>query len=426
MIRIAQIKYHPGTEGESIYNQAVLWMYYDYLKYLYKKNNQGINVNTVYASRLFFYDPSDDNYDIAHILQNAWLKGETNNTCKEAKIIEKIRELPAQFSDNPENRSAFCQCSSFHRITMNRQQLVEEMKNNILPHYFPTQTNVDLIYGALIAKIVDYGRKKDPITKRSLIDYINDVELRENQIFKQLIIESIYYLSAKRLLSEVSEIEDIELTNKYSKIGEKIYDFIKFKFEKPEYRKSFLNTIIPEGIPDYISDTRQEWETYLRCENQVYDFIVRLAKIVFTYEVITGVDVIIEQWFIIDNSSWIFDYPDDLRGKGILLSKYIGDNYYNSIAKIARKYEEAEITPDVWYYCRAESLESQNSALLEYGKNWREYRQDITKPLAEKFALDRTRKIFWLECMLCLKRDEFDCIDRVCHIFERGCVFNER
>lgn len=418
MLQVGQIKYHSGYAGDSAYYEAVLWLYLSYLKVIKS------GIVTQYKSRIFHYDTSSQKGNIIDVLNNAILKA-TDDISKEKKsklanVLEKINNLPKDFNDSEERRLSFSENSCFYKVQMDREKLIDSIKK-LISKMFSAHLPEETIYSGLIIKLIKDGKNKVAITLNDLKTYLSSDQFTHGKVYIDLITEEIYYFCVIKLADIVYDSTmDEKISSIYEDIGKKIFGYLSVKFAYAELRRSFLQTAIYDmQLNEYVSGSAQEWEIFLKCEKQIQDFIIKLANIIYSYETIQRIQPNLDEWFTIEDGVWLFKCPWEERGNGIIIPDCIGANYFTYLSYISKRYEHADIKPNVWYFSKEES----GQAILSYGREAYEYRIDITRPNAEKLALDKVdSNFFYLECLHCLKKDCFDDCGDSKKVFEKGCI----
>ncbi len=419
IVQVGQIKYHSGYAGDSEYYEAVLWLYFNYLKVVKCRKI------SLYQSRIFHFDASGDKSSILDILNKAIAKAvndiKSSKNTKLAGILKKINKLSKENNDNKNSRKRFSKNSCFNKVQMNRESLISNIKK-LIPGTFPVHLPEEVIYSGLITKIIKDGKYGTAITLKSLNDYLTSSDFNQSKIYSDLIIDFIDYYCNIELISAVYEsTRNDVVTCKYEILGKKIFEYLKSKLSNSDLRRSFLETAIYDtSFNNYVPNTEQEWEVFLQCKKQIQDYIIKISNILYSYESIEGEGVILDDWFMIKDDVWLFICPWEKRGNGIVISDFVGDSYYNYISHISKRYENAVIKPNVWYFSKKENT---GLSVLNYGKDAYEYRIDITKPDNEWLAVDNVNSAcFYLECLHCLKKDCFDDFSHVKDIFEMGCI----
>lgn len=418
-LQVGQIKYHSGYAGDSEYYEAVLWLYFNYLRVI------KCGKVTTYKSRIFHYDTSPQKGNILDVLNEAILKAisdiRSGNNSKSARVLRKINKLSKQSKDNKKNRRYFSKNSSFNKVHMDRDNLIRAIKG-LIPSMFPIGLSEETIYSGLVVKLIKDGKNKTAITLKDLQDYLSSAQFIEGNIYTDLIISSIYYFCSIEIASAVYESTRDEIAaSKYESIGKRIFIYLKDKLTNAELRRSFLHTAIYDtSFEGCISGSIQEWELFLQCKKQIQDLMIKLSNILYAYEIIQGEEPNLDDWFIINNNIWLFKCPWEKRGNGILISDSLGTPYYNYLSYISKRYENADIKPNVWYFSKKEGA---GLAILGYGKDAFEYRVNITKPDSEWLAFDKVdNAYFYLECLYCLNKDCFDDCQNAKNVFEEGCI----
>ncbi|MBY0029884.1 hypothetical protein ACQKJG_23220 [Priestia megaterium] len=419
-IRVAQIKHHTTKTSNSKYFEATLYLYYNYLNFI-KKNNSNIE----YLARIFHYDLSEGK-EISSVLEGAFKsnenkkrkekedKGEKKKNHKE-DIVDKILKTGL---DNAENRNRFCQIARFIK-TESHKDVTECLQEKLELRYgaiHPTHTPEHL-YASAVSKLIDAGKKGNELTLKKLDAFFDEkIEVMEN-FYELKIVDYVMGLIDSNITSVQNALrikeEEIE---EYIYIYEKlITPFIKEKFKVGQYRKSLLLSITPKEVNlSEELNTLAEFHSFTEASDAIMQFLSTLAKMIFSH-LKTGESVNLEEWFKVTQKGWLFKYPYEQRGTGVIIGDFPRD-LYSSLRHVLPRLKDEELRPDVWYVKHTD---------FDYNSSHNmKYEHDFTAPQEERnehIFCDPMEDHFHIQCLQCLSLYSYSNYKNAHNIFQNYC-----
>lgn len=260
-IKVAQIKHYTTEAPNSKYYDAVLWLYYNFLKFLEQSTG-----NIEYCAYIFHFDKTPDrsNEAMYKVLSEAIVSNENKDDDK--KQSSPYKKIVANSYHNQQNILQFCTLAKFKKCP-SYSEVTKKLKLKLKEHYHNVKHGeVEWLYASAVSKLINDGREKIPFTLKSLDDYIcaERPEFLVEDFYKELIIDKLFYEIEKmknprrtwRTLSETT-IES------YEHIYNKIKTFIKNKFRIPSFRISFLLSVAPKQLDqNYSLNSLEEYQTF--------------------------------------------------------------------------------------------------------------------------------------------------------------------
>ncbi|MGG1629822.1 hypothetical protein [Rossellomorea sp. NRS-1567] len=404
-IRLAQMKHHVSMTSNSKYYSAVLSLYYTYLKFI-EKNVTNIELKAT----IFLYDMSPVK-DIYTVLNSA-IKSQDQGL---QSIISKILDTGI---DNEENRLRFSQITRFEKTESHASisQLLKQELSNRYQSLHPSHTP-ERLYASAVSKLIQDSGNGLELSIESLNSlFLNEVEVMKD--FYQLKIIDFVKGIIDSCINEVEVnfryADDIKTT--YSRIyGDTIAPFIERKFNQPEFRISFLQTVTPKDLSQVIElNSLSEYETFLKASDAIKQTLSNLAKIIFNH-LSDGEESCLEEWFEITEKGWLFNYPSEERGKGVLIGNFYGD-IFSSMYYMLPRLRDRDLRPDVWYV-KHDDEEINASDLLNY-------ELDITAPSEElhrHIFAQPFEDHYHIQCLGCLTLSNLSNCNKVNNIFLDQC-----
>jgi len=417
-IRVAQIKHYTTEATNSKYYDAVLWLYYNFLKFL-EKNPKDIE----YSAYIFHYDTSPDKNDgaIFNVLKEAIASNERKVDAE--KRSSPYKKIMAIAGHNEHNLQLFCtlakfkKCDSFSEVTA-------KLKSKLKAHYHNVKHGeVEWLYAAAVSKLIHDGKEKIPFTIKRLDEYVREEkpEFLIKYFYKEMIIEKVFYEIEKmkgtlsnnprRFLSSNTLSEPA--IKSYEYIYDMIKEFLKDKFQVDSFRMSFLHSVAPKQLDrTYSPNSLQEYEAFLECVDLINKFVSKLAKIMYFIES-TGHESDLETWFFINDEAWLCEIPGEQRGRGVLMGDCPGDPYH-TLLEIIPRFGKMESKPDVVYLSMIDGITASNGI---------KYTHDITEIDDGNFIhCDPAQEHFHIQCLQCLSVYNYEDTGKIAHIFLDGCT----
>lgn len=423
-IRVAQIKHHSKGVTDAKYYDAVLWLYLNYLKFLQLK----VDKETSYKATIFQYDPNGEK-DVKTVLEAAFksyenkrkkelekIKKEGSDRTPKHNVWDKIYETKL---DTTQNRDNFFKIASF-KATNSHKEISDELKTELFSLFGALNNGYtpEFLYGAAITKLIEDGQQGLELTFESINTYFHGVPHQMDDLYTQKIIDFIFSI----VDSNLSDIEvemgfDDSVTESYRIIyNDIIKPFLKEKLNDNELRYSFLKSIVPKEIKKFTHNGSEEFMEFLTCSSPIANFLSKLAKILYFHKVEKNESGSLEDWFEINDKAWLFKYPAETRGIGVITGDIYGESFYACLRHFLPRLKLKDVRPDVWYM-------GHNDDDFNASKNLN-YEIDITLPREDRKRLtfcEVEDDHFHVQCMDCLSRNKFEKITNVSNIFTDGC-----
>ncbi|WP_346940467.1 hypothetical protein [uncultured Clostridium sp.] len=437
VITAYQIKHHNNNVSNSTAYKPILlgFISYQRVKNEFNKIKAKIDDDYIYKYKIVYGLPAGKNITVNtreawdSIIQYAPFNSNYKNLASiwKANMIE--NESLSNYSIDDINEYLLCT-----ELVKNRElkdysdEVVEEIRYKIDGinglEDIPAKDLYYVMWSIVKELMLENSTHKQEITFDVLIEKTRDI-VKFGHAYDQY--EKVYYLekikslihnAVANTLSEIYEenIEDNEVIyNQYCNCYAGIVEqFILKQFENVNYRYSFFNTLVPEGTLMKVDNAADEYESFMLNNGYITSFIRILLKMVYCQN-INSIEKL-EDIFVITESMWSIKGLDE-RGKAVLIA-FREDMTDNKVGHIAKKMNEANEFPDVWYmknnddYCC-------NSLY--------DYKIDIAKPkinYSNLYQTGKPSKVFTIECMKCLKMRNFTDVTG-CDILHRGGCINE-
>ncbi|MEI2358832.1 hypothetical protein [Mesobacillus zeae] len=427
-IRVAQIKHHSNKEGPSTYYDAVLFLYYNYLNFL-ERNLP----DTEYVARIFHYDLSEEKGSIKPILDSAWTSFEKKKKkIKEADdekerhtgqpikrnedVLDKIYKTGL---DSEENRQAFATIAKFIK-TQRHEDVTEKLKSKLKERYqhLYAFNSDEFLYAASVSKLIKEGQKGLEFSLRELDEYFNgDAEQLDN----------FYALKITDYVKGIidSNIIDVDLNpwgrgvyELYREIYVDIARFIEEKFKTNEYRKSFLLSTNPREIRMFEANTLDEYIAFTEASVAISQLLSKLSKIIYYYWESSGEAVDLDEWFKINDQGWLFKFPGEQRGIGVITGDFSSD-VFSSLRHILPRLRNEKLKPDVWYVKHDDEFfnASQN---MKYEHDFSDVPME-GEEVHHPYFCDPAEDHFHMQCLRCLSLNNYSKNPKTHEIFVHGC-----
>lgn len=414
-IRVAQIKHYTTEATNSKYYDAVLWLYYNFLKFIGRNP-----VKTDYLAFIFHYDRSPEKEDdiVLKILDEAIVSNKKKeNDDKRSTPYKKIVLTTNHSQTNKElfaKSAKFKKCDSFDDVT-------HKLKIKLKERYSGAGKPFELewLYAAAVSKLIHDGKQKKKITLAKLDEYIGQdrPEFLIQDFYKEMIIDKVFYLIdnlkaslSRRQFKPVSE----DVVNVYEHIYETIKLFLKEKFQEELFRTSFLNSVATKKFArNYKPNSLEEYQVFLECIDLIAQFVSKLAKVMYFYEKSSHQVSDLNAWFILNGEAWLFKFPYEERGNGVIMGDSPGDPF-TTLEEILSRFGKMKEKPDVMYLSRIEGVNASHSI---------RYVHDIMDIVDENFIFcDPSEEHFHIQCLQCLSLYNYENIDKIEQIFKDGCL----
>ncbi|MGP4080004.1 hypothetical protein ACTWQL_08805 [Pseudalkalibacillus sp. R45] len=424
-IRVAQIKHHSKGVTNSKYYDAVLWLYLNYLKFLELKVDKEVS----YKAVIFQFDPNGEK-DVQTVLKAAFnsyenkrkkelekIKKEGSGKSPKHNVWDKISETKL---DSEQNRDGFFKIASF-KATKSHKEISDELKSKLYSLFGELKNGFtpEFLYGAAITKLIEDGQKGFELTFESLKSYFQGDPYEMDDLYTQKIIDFIYSIADSNLSDiEVDMGFEDRVTESYRIIyNDVIKPFLKKKLIKNELRSSFLKSITPKELKKFYHNGSEEFMEFLTCSSPIANFLSKLAKILYYHQLEEKEIDSLEDWFEINEKAWLFKYPAETRGIGVITGDIYGESFYACLRHLLPRLKQKGIRPDVWYM-------GHNDHDFNASQNLN-YEIDITLPREERKRLTFCEVVddhFHVQCMGCLSQNKFEKIYQVPNIFVDGCL----
>jgi hypothetical protein len=422
-IRVAQIKHHSKGATDSKYYDAVLWLYLNYLKFINTDDKE-----TSYKAIIFQHDQNGVK-DVKKILEDA-IKSFTNKRRKELEKIENegsnktpnhnvMDKIYETRLDNEINRNNFFRIAKF-KSTKSHEEISSKLREKLYSLFGGIKEGYtpEFLYGAAITKLIEDGRKGLELTFESLRAYFYGTPQQMDDFYTNKILDFIFSI----IESNISDVEaDMGFGDSVTESYRKVYNsvikpFLMGKLKENDIRFSFLKTIAPREIKNILPNSSDEFIEFVKCSDPIANFLSKLAKILYFHEMEENKIGELEDWFEINEKAWLFKYPTETRGIGVITGDIYGKSFYACLRHLLPRLKEKDVRPDVWYM-------GHNDVDFNASQNLN-YELDITLPREERERLtfcDVGNDHFHVQCMGCLSLNKFERINRVSNIFIDGC-----
>lgn len=416
-IRLAQMKHHMTTAGPAKYEEALLWLYYNYLLFLQSGSSE-----LTFKSTIFHYDRSSSakiTIDIINSAMNKNFNKDADNQDSAYKLIYDLR------MDTKQRRMDFSNLSSFIK-TPSMTDIQASIKSTLKRFFSVYQAyDEELFYAAAICKIKNSARSE--VSFDILKDYFQSGNLiinhdyyisRISQLLEQTLMIQLNHIRKFKLpffIQNEEEHEEIsnEVFIKYEVLFEKIRKFLNENFLISEYRKSFLTSVSTNTVTNlnFISGTRDELDAFMQSSPNISNFIAKLAKIMYYHEQSFEEKINLQDWFIVNNEIWLFKYPGEKRQHGVVLGN-VTDDPRGTLQNLFERFSKLSSRPTVWYLGNCGMKSNQPNS----------YKLDITKVNNTHTPCYKDEGFFYVQCLNCLEVNMYDEIGRMSNLFEFGCI----
>ncbi|MBD3917584.1 hypothetical protein H8B09_02370 [Paenibacillus sp. PR3] len=414
-VRLAQIKHHNKYAGNSEYLEAILWLYYSFLRL---ENNAG-HLNKKF--NIFHYDRSPKK-DTASVLKDAFEKNENETEAnKQHPVYHRILELG---TDSLQMRNKFISQTQFVK-TQSLPEVTAEIKRRLYTSHGSAQYNPDFLYAAILSNMINAGRAGNSIGLQEINNYFTTNPIIDPKFYFLKIMQLIDR-ALDEYLEQMSEpnpllpnsVVDSNVVNDYESIAEKIHNFFEKHLDEPEKRTSFISSISDSRNLQHNNTLIAEYEEFSKNFVHIRAFIFKLAKIIYAYEKNTCLVNNLDDWFEFTTNCWLFKHPHEERKQGVILAD--PQQSLDAIKTIGMlrtrlsSIENEDHIPNVWYWGNIAQLRASHMI---------PYRLDITKVPVEKWALNTCEpdSYFTVQCLNCLNVGEAGTIDHVPNIFKVNC-----
>ena len=427
-IRVAQIKHHTTETNPSTYYDAVLFLYYNYLNFLEKNLS-----HMEYVARIFHYDLSQEKGDIKPILEAAYTSYEKKK--KKQKAADEENELktgkPIQRNDdildkiyktgldNEDNKEAFATIAKFVK-TKSYEDVSDTLKGKLKERYqfLSTYNTEEFLYAASVSKLIHEGKQGKEVSLRDLDAYFKgEVELLEN-FYALKITDYVKGIIDSNIINVELNPRGRGVYEQYKEIYMKVAFFIEEKFEINEYRKSFLLSTSPKEISMFESNTLDEYIAFTEAKDAISELLSKLSKIIFHYLDSGGDEFELAEWFQINDQGWLFKYPGEQRGIGVITGDFSSD-VFSSLRHILPRLRNEKLRPDVWYVKHDDSFFNA-SKNMKYEHDYSDVPLEGEEELHPYFC-DPAEDHFHMQCLRCLTLENYSEYPKIHEIFIHGC-----
>ncbi|OPG99376.1 hypothetical protein B2I21_05500 [Chryseobacterium mucoviscidosis] len=415
-IRLAQVKHHNKYAGNAEYLEALLWLYYSFLRF----EDKDPNLKTKFY--IFHHDKSPQK-DTKVVLKEAFEKNENEtDPDKQHSVYHRILKLN---TDSPEMRIKFIDQANFVK-TQSLPEVTNEIKKRLFSAYGTAQYNPDFLYAAALSKIIEDGRAGNFTGLQQLSDFFSDNPLIDPKFYLLKILQLIDR-SIDEYIDQMSEpnplfpdiLVDQIVINDYKQIAKKIHDFFEKHFADLKKRTSFLLSITDFRNLSQTTNLSAEYEEFSKHFIHIRAFVFKLAKIIFAYEKNIEAVVNLDDWFEFTENCWLFKHPHEQRKQGVILAD--PQQSLDAIKTIGvlrtrlSTVEDEEHIPNVWYWGNIAQLRA--SHMIPYKLN-------ITKVPVQQWALNTCEPDFYftVQCLNCLNVGDANSVDHVANIFKANCM----
>lgn len=438
-LNLAQVKYSSGANEFTHWN-VLLGLYYNYL---YIKNNCNDNI-TINCS-IFFSTPRPIQVSKQDII-NTGKKIIKDHLNKLSKVAIDISDGRINKLSNFENRidyvykkyhteeqlTEFINNSIIIKWFEDKNKIREKIKKILLEEFGDKFTNIekerkgDILYSLGINYIINEWQNKNKrkhvikIDIENILNYYSTITLQEDEMYENLylnyirsIIDEIMQHAKRRLVIGGKNYEEaeIEVRDKLSGNADKVYEYLSVIFNDKHSRYSLLNTVMLTPIV-----TKEEYfkldkldEFLLLSQAYIYlkSFIQRLFNIMYFNDTHgLSQDNDLDRLIVLENDFMLIKLSSERR-KSLLLPKGYPDPLDNHEV-IFDRIIRTHIRPTVWYFDDDVPRQGRYDLLIN---KVNDKTMNIGKPYDNNY---------YIECMKCLKENEFF---NICDI---NCIFNER
>ncbi|MDR7317281.1 hypothetical protein [Brevibacillus nitrificans] len=416
-IRLAQVKHHNNRyAGNSEYLEAILWLYYSFLRF----ENKIPNLRTKYY--LFHHDKSPEK-DVEVVLKEAFEKNR-NETDPERQHSVYHRIL-ALNTDSAQMRTKFISQAKFVK-TQSLPVVSAEIKRRLFSAYGSTLYTPDFLYAAALSKIINDGRAGLYTGKQELSNFFSGNPiidpsfylLKILQLVDRVLDEYLDQMSEPNPLFPEAAVDPVVISD-YKLIAKKIHDFFEVHLADSRKRASFISSISDSRNLAQITTINAEYEEFSKHYIHLRAFVFKLAKIIYAYEKNTGPLNSLDEWFDFTDNCWLFKHPHEQRKQGVILAD--PQQSLDAIKTIGMlrtrlsKVEDEECIPNVWYWGNIAELRASHMI---------PYRLNITKVPVQQWKLNTCEpdSYFTVQCLNCLNVRDAGSIENVHNIFKANCM----
>ncbi|OMD41114.1 hypothetical protein [Paenibacillus odorifer] len=414
-IRLAQMKHHSTTAGPAKYEEALLWLYYNYL--LFKQSNIA---GLTFKATVFHYDESSSAKVVSSILHSGMTKNSIKSADKQWSAYKFICGLGL---DSAANRGDFSNCTNF--VKTPKMFDIQGMIKNNLKRLFSVYKDYDeeLFFASALCKVKNLTEAGQVLSFEIIKDHFRNDTLTINhdyyvkrieQLLEQIILIQLDRIGKFKLppFVDLENVEDDEVVIKYQEIFGKIQRFVLKNFSTPSLRRSFLKSVCTNSITkmEFPLGTKVEYDAFLQASTSVGNFFEKISKILFYHEVQFSEQIELESWFTVTDEIWLFEYPTEKRKDGVILGNITGDPT-GTLRDLFHRFKDLNVRPHVWYLG--------NCGIKANKKNY--YKPDITKVDQTPSPFYQDEGYFYIQCLNCLDPYLYDTTEKVPNIFEHGC-----
>ncbi|ABS34729.1 hypothetical protein FDG46_05000 [Clostridium botulinum] len=441
-LNLAQVKYSSGA-NEFTHWDVLLGLYYNYL---YIKNN--CNEDIIVNCSVFFSTPTRIDVSKDDVTNNG-----VTIIKEHLKILDKII---IDISDGVINKLGNFdkRIDYVYKKYHTEKHLKDFINNHLIIKWFEDKKDIkanikkklieifgdkfttvdteikgDILYSLGINYVISEWQNKKKrkdiriINIDSIVNYYNTVTIQEDETFYNLnlnyirtaIDEELQHI--KRTLIKrkkySNEDADIEIEKSFAKNADKLYEYLSSIFNNKENRYKLLNTIMLTPIitkDEYFLLNRvQEFNILTKSQLYFKSFIQRLFNIMYFNDK-NGLinDNKLNNLLNLENDMVMVRLSSEKR-KTILLPKAYQDTL-DSYEVMFERIMKTELRPSVWYFDNDEDLPNQGKYAFKINK-MDTNDINISRPYSNNY---------YIECMKCLKENDF------LNICDINCIFDER
>lgn len=252
---------------------------------------------------------------------------------------------------------------------------------------------------------------------RDLDVYFNgEVEQLEN-FYALKISDYVKGIIDSNILSVELNRSGRDVYEQYKDIYIEIARFIEEKFKINEYRKSFLLSTSPKEMRKFEANTLEEYIAFTEASDAISQLLSKLSKIIFHYLDSGGEAFDLNDWFKINEHGWLFDYPGEQRGIGVITGDFSYD-VFSSLRHILPRLKNEKLRPDVWYVKHDDGFFNASQS-MKYDHDYSDVPIEGEEELLPYFC-DPAEDHFHMQCLRCLSLGNYS-NSKITEIFIHGC-----
>lgn len=440
-LNLAQVKYS-SVADDFTYWDVLIGLYYNYL---YIKHNCDEDINI--SCSVFFSTPNkvdikkEDIITTALKVMDEYLKeiekkeiDILNVEIESLGSFEKRKEYLIKKYYNKEDYSEFIKNNLIIKWFYDKENIKKHIKIKLVEIFgekfqsLDMSQNQDILYSLGINYLINTWQDKKKRSEIKLLnidelkDYYDLIDSKRDDLFNNMIIdyirgtidEELQHIKRRLLLKGYSDGEvDNEIKISFVKNADNLYKYFIELFKNKENRYKLLNTIALKTIiskEEYLSlDIMNELKILSESQTYFKSYIQRLLNIMY-YNDKNGFqcDNELQRLLCSENDMILINLSNEKRN-AILFPKAHQD-VLDSHEIIFKRMMNTKVRPSVWYFDNDEDLS--NKGIYEF---------KINRIIDNDVNISRPyNSIYYIECMKCLKENDF------LNICDINCIFQER